>query len=102
VKITAMGDRRDSSHRPVATVERIRSERHRAGDIRLDPRRRRRPLHDVPDGMGRFVGQGLAQVTGEVQLHIRGLTIGALRARRREWIAPEILDVLHMLRISSN
>ena len=46
-----------------------------------------------------FVPQGLAQVAGEVQLHICGLTIGALRGARREWIAPEILDVLHMLRI---
>jgi hypothetical protein len=32
-------------------------------------------------------------------LHIYGLTIAALRGGRREWIAPEILDVLHMLRI---
>ena len=33
---------------------------------------------------------------GQIQLHICGLIIGALRGARREWIAPEILDVLHM------
>ena len=38
-------------------------------------------------------------LTDEVQLNIRGLTIGALRGARREWIPPKILDVLHMLRI---
>ena len=32
-------------------------------------------------------------------MNIRGLAIGALRGARREWIPPEILDVLHMLRI---
>ncbi len=44
-----------------------------------------------------FFRQGLALVTGEIQLDIRGLTIGALRARRGERIPPEILHVLHML-----
>ena len=39
------------------------------------------------------------RLTGEIQLNIRGLAIGALRGGRREWIPPEILDVLHMLRI---
>ena len=45
------------------------------------------------------VAKACALVTGEIQLHICGLTIGALRGARREWITPEILDVLHMLRI---
>jgi hypothetical protein len=58
-----------------------------------------RPPHDVPDGFGRFVRQGRGQPTGEVHLDICGLIIGALRGARREWIAPEILDVVHMLRI---
>ena len=65
----------------------------------LQPRRGRRPPDDVPDGLHRFIRQALAQVAGEVQRNIRGLTIGALRARRREWIPPEIVNVLHLLRI---
>ena len=32
-------------------------------------------------------------------MNIRGLTIGALRGGGREWIGPEILDMLHMLRV---
>ena len=39
------------------------------------------------------------EVAGEVQLNIDGLAVGALRGGRREWIAPEILNVLHMLRV---
>ena len=45
------------------------------------------------------VAQGLALVTGEIQLNICGLTVGALRGAPGECITPEILDVLHMLRI---
>jgi hypothetical protein len=47
----------------------------------------------------RFVCHGLAQATDEGQLNVRGLTVCALRGGRREWIPPEILDVLHMRRI---
>ena len=54
---------------------------------------------DVPDDLDRLVPQGLAHGADEIQLDIRGFTIGALRGTRREWIPPEILDVLHMLRI---
>ena len=39
------------------------------------------------------------ELTGEIQLNIRGLTVGALRGARRKGIPPEILDVLHMRRI---
>ena len=39
------------------------------------------------------------QATGEVQLDVRRFTVGALRGAGREWIGPEIVDVLHMLRI---
>ena len=38
-------------------------------------------------------------MTGEVQLNVDGLTVAALRGARGEWISPEILNVLHMLRI---
>src|SRR5262249_6084546 len=47
----------------------------------------------------RIVAYRLARFTRQVQLDINGLTIGALRGTRREWIAPEVVDVLHMLRI---
>ena len=47
----------------------------------------------------RFVGRGLARVTGEIHLDICGLTVGALRSAPREFVTPEILDVLHMLLI---
>ena len=99
MKITAMLTTVISDDRPVAAVAHIRDDRRRAGDIRLDPRRRRRLLDDVLDGFDRFVPQGLALVTGEIQLNICGLTVGALRGARGESITPEILDVLHMLRI---
>ena len=53
----------------------------------------------LPDSIHRFVSQGRALVTGEIDLDVYAFTVGALRARRRERIAPEILDVLHVLRI---
>ena len=62
---------------------RIRYHRRRTGDIGLDPIRRRRSLHDLPNSIDGFVRQGLALVTGETQLNIGGLAVGALRAGRR-------------------
>ena len=79
----------------------IRNERCRAGDIDLDTGRRRRPLDDIPDRRHGFLPQGRALVAGQIQLHICGLAIGALRARRRESISPQILHMLDMLRVVS-
>ena len=45
--------------------------------------RRGRSLHDIPNSVDGFVRQSLALVPGEIQLNIRGLAVGALRARRR-------------------
>ena len=50
----------------------------------------------MPDRRDRIVRQGRALVAGEIQLNVYGFAVGALGARRREWIAPEILNVLHM------
>ena len=73
----------------------------RTGDIDLDPGRRRRPVHDIPDRRHGFLSQGRALVAGQIQLHICGLAVGALRARRRESISPQILHMLDMLRVVS-
>ena len=91
---------RDEDDGPVTTAAHVRNDRRGSGDIRLDSRRRRRPRYDIPDGLGRIVRHGRTRPTGEVHLHICGLTIGALRGASREWIAPEILDVPHMIRIA--
>jgi hypothetical protein len=40
-------------------------------------------------------------ISGQIQLHIGGLAIEALYARCRESITPQVLHVLHMLRIVS-
>ena len=76
----------------------IRNERRRAGDIGLDTGRRRCPRDDIADRRHRFLPQGRALVAGQIQLHICGLAVGALRARRRESISPQILHVLDVLR----
>ena len=41
-----------------------------------------------------LVGQRLAHVAGEIHLHVCGFAVGALRAGRRQRIAPEVLNVL--------
>ena len=43
------------------------------------------------------IGQRLALVAGEIHLHQRRLAVGALRAGRRQRIAPEVLNVLDVL-----
>ena len=72
------------------------NERCRAGDIDLDTGRRRRPIDDIPNRRHGFLAQGRALVAGQIQLHIDGLAVGALRARRRESIPPQILHMLDM------
>ena len=64
-------------------------ERRRAGDIGFDPSRCRSSLHDIPNSLDGFVRQGLALVPGKVQLNIRGLAVGALRALARSSGSPQ-------------
>ena len=52
---------------------------------------------DIAHRIDGLVGQRLALVAGEVQLHQCRLAVGALRAGRRQRIAPEILNVLYVL-----
>ena len=49
------------------------------------------------DSVDGLVGHRLALVSVKVQLNIRGLAVVALRARRRQRVAPEVLDVLDVL-----
>ena len=80
-----------------AYLELISDQGRGAGDIGLDTRRRRCVIDDVPDRIDGLIGQRLALVAGEVQLHQCRLAVGALRAGRRQRIAPEILNVLYVL-----
>ena len=80
-----------------AHLELIGDQRRGAGDIGLDARRRRRVIDDVAHRIDGLIGQRLALVAGEVQLHQCRLAVGALRAGRRQRIAPEILNVLYVL-----
>ena len=68
-----------------------------AGDKSLDAVGRRGGRHDAPHGIDGLIGQRLALVTGEIDLHVGGLPVGTLRAGRGERIAPEVLDVLDVL-----
>ena len=99
MKITSDSCHRDFNGRFLTAVVRIRYDRRRAGDIGLDPIRRGRSLHDIPNSLDGFVRHGLALVPGEIQLNIRSLAVGALRSRRRQRVPPEILDVLHVRRV---
>src|SRR5262249_21616897 len=90
---------RHDGERPGATPSRIRSDRRRTGDIDLDARRCRRARHDVADRVERLVPDRLARLTGEVQLDVHSLAVGALRRAGREWIPPEVVDVLNVLRV---
>ena len=90
---------RDCVDRPVTTVAHIHVIGAGPVTYALTPWRRRCLRDDVLNGLDRFVPQGLALLTGEIQLNICGLTVGALRGAPGEFITPEILDVLHMLRI---
>ncbi len=70
-----------------------------AGDVRLHPRRRGCLLDDVAHGGDGLVGQRLAHVPAQIELHVRGLAVVALRARRGQRIAPEVRDVLDVGRV---
>ena len=64
------------------------------GHVGLEARRGRTGLDDVADRLHRFVRQALALVAGQVELDVGGFVVGTLRAGGRQWIAPEVLDVL--------
>ena len=80
-----------------AHLELIGDQGRGAGDVGLDPRGRRRLVHDIAYRVDRLIGQGRALVTGEVNLHQRRLAVGALGTGGRQRIPPEVLNVFHML-----
>ena len=62
----------------------VGDQRRGTGDVGLDPgRRRARSSTMSADGLDGLVGQRLALVAGQVDLHVGGLAVGALRARPR-------------------
>ena len=73
------GEQGDLSEAGVADDVQIVGERGRACDVSLDPWRGFGVLDDLADGLNAFVGQRLALFAGEVQHHVGGLAVGALR-----------------------
>ena len=71
----------------------------RAADVRLDPGRRWSVGHDLAHGGDGFVGLTAPGVAGQIHLDESSLAVVALRPRRRQRIAPEVLDVLDVLGI---
>ncbi len=65
-----------------------------SGDEDLQAGRRLGSGDDVANRLHGLVGQALALVAGQIELHVGGLAVGALRAGRRQRVAPEVLDVL--------
>lgn len=78
----------------VAVYNSIGAEWTRACHVSLDPRRRWHAVHDALHGGDRLVGLRAALITSEVQLDICCLAVSALRSRRGQRIAPEVLNVL--------
>ena len=83
----------------VADDVQVVGERGRTRDVGLHARRGLRLLDDLADGLDAFVGQGLALFAGQVDHHVGGLAVGALRTGRGQRVAPEVLDVLDVLGI---
>ena len=93
-------DQRDCGDRSVAAAVHIRGDRRGPRDICLEPRRRRCLCDDLSERPRSIrCPRASPGVTGEIHLNICGLTIRALRGTPREFVTPEILDVLHMLRV---
>ena len=88
------GDDGDLHYGAITGVGHIGLKRRRTGHKDLDAGRRRRLVHNGADRFDRLDGQRLTHVSGEIELHVRGLAVVALRSGLGEWITPEILDVL--------
>ncbi len=93
------GDQGDLTETGVADDVQVVGERGGTRDIGLNPGWRFRLLDDLAYVLNAFVGQGLALFAGQVQHHVGGLAVGALRPGRGQRVAPEILDVLDVLGI---
>ena len=78
----------------------IGEERRWTGDIGLEAGGRRCARDDVSDRSNGVLAQGRTLVPGQVQLGVDGLAVRALRARRGESIAPQILHMLDVLRVA--
>src|SRR5262249_15446173 len=93
------GYQRDLGEAGVADDVQIVGERGRTSHVRLHPGRRFRLFDDLAYGLNAFVGQGLALFAGQIEHHVGRLAVGALRAGRGQRVAPEVLNVLDVLRI---
>ena len=93
----AQGEQRDFGQAVIADDVHVVRQRRRAGDVSHDPGRRGLVVDDLADGLDGFVGLRGALVTGDIDLDIGSLGIGALSARRGEPVTPEVLDVLDVL-----
>ena len=80
----------------VAGLLLIGDHRRRSGDEYLHTLRGLQTVDDVLDRGHRLVGQRLTLVAGELDLDVRRFAVAALRARRGQWVAPEVLNRLHM------
>ena len=91
------GERGDFVGAFAALGELIGDQRRRSGEVGLDARRRLHVVHGGADRVDGLVGQRLALSSGQEQLNVGGLAVAALRSRRRQRVAPEVLDVLDVL-----
>ncbi len=96
------GERRDLDVAALTDRELIGDQGRRAAHVSLDPGRGRGLVDDLADGGDRFVGLIPAGVTGEVHLDQRGFAVVALRARRRQRITPEVLNVLNVFGVGGH
>ncbi len=93
------GDHLDDPDAAVARDLLVGDQRRSARYEHLDARRGRKPVNDGLDLQHRLVGQRLAHVACKEHLHVRRLAVAALRAGFRQRVAPEVLNVLDVLRV---
>jgi hypothetical protein len=92
-------DELDQLHAPVARDVLIGCQRSRTRHEDLHAVGWLKAGHDVLNGLDGLVGQRLALIATQVDLNVGGLAVVALRARRGQRVAPEVLDVLDVLGI---
>ncbi|SKU18193.1 Uncharacterised protein [Mycobacteroides abscessus subsp. abscessus] len=80
----------------IADFELIGDGRSLTGYIGLDPIGRGCFRDDAAYGVDGLVGQRLALISGDIDLHVGGLTVLALRAPCRDRIAPVIGNMLNV------